>query len=255
MLGVPVLVPDRLRDPAFLAALADLDPRIGILADYGKLLPPPVLDLPPRGILNLHPSLLPRHRGATPIPATILAGDREGGVTLFRMDAGMDTGPIVAAARTPVTADEDAPGLEARLARIAGELLARAIGPYLGGQMVAAAQPEAGATITRPLTRDDGHLDPGLPAADLERRVRAFRPWPGTYVELPAGRLAVLRAGVGPSAAGDEPGTIVADDAGLALATVAGRLRLLDVRPAAGRPMDGAAYRRGHPGSVGARVA
>jgi methionyl-tRNA formyltransferase len=255
-LRVPVLVPERLRDPAFLAAVADLRPAVGVLADYGKILPPALLDLPARGILNLHPSLLPRHRGAAPIPAAILAGDDVTGVTLIRMDAGLDTGPIVAADATPLGPDEDAPELEVRLARLAAALLERWIGPYLAGEAIPSPQPADGATLTRPLAREDGRLDPALPAADLERRVRAYRPWPGTFLDLAGGdRLAVLVADVGPGAAGDEPGTLVAEGSGLALATAAGRLLLLEVRPAGGRPMDGAAYRRGRPAVVGTRLA
>jgi methionyl-tRNA formyltransferase len=253
-LGVPLLVPERLRDPAARGSLAALEPAIGILADYGKLLPEEVLGLPPHGILNLHPSLLPRHRGATPIPAAILAGDAETGVSLFRMDAGMDTGPILAVERTALRGDEDAPALEARLGELAAALLARSIGPYLRGELPAVPQPATGVTVTRPLAREDGRLDPALPAADLERRVRAYRPWPGTFVDLPGGRLAVLRAVVAPAAPGDVAGTLVAAGPGLALATGERRLVLLEVQPAGGRPMDAAAYRRGRPGVVGARV-
>ena len=253
-LGLAVLAPARLRDPAFVATLVELDLDVGILADYGKLLPPPVLDSPRRGILNLHPSLLPRHRCATPVPAAILAGDAETGVTLFRMDAGMDTGPVLAADRVAVGPDEDAPQLEERLAAVAAGLLRRAIGPYLRGDLVPAPQPEAGVTVTRPLRREDAWLDPALAAADLERRVRAFRPWPGAYLELTSGRLAVLRAAAVPGDAADEPGTLVADGRGLALATVSGRLSLALVQPAGGRPMDAAAFLRGHPGAAGARA-
>lgn len=255
-LAVPVLVPERLRDPVFLGAVAGVAPTLGVLADYGKILPAVLLDLPAHGIVNLHPSLLPRHRGASPIPAAILAGDEVTGVSLIRMDAGLDTGPIVAAEATPLGREEDAPALEARLARLAAALLGRWVGPYLAGDAVPAAQPADGATLTRPLAREDGRLDAALPAADLERRIRAYRPWPGTFLDLAGGdRLAVLAAEVAPGSEGDEPGTIVADGTGLALATAAGRLRLLAVRPAGGRPMDAAAYRRGRPAVVGTRLA
>lgn len=255
-LDVAVLTPERLRDAAFVDRLAGLRPSVGVLADYGKLVPPAVLDLPPHGILNLHPSLLPRHRGATPIPAALLAGDGITGVSMIRMDPGLDTGPLVAVETTPIGADEDAPGLEARLAERAAQLFARTIGPYLRGEARPVPQPAEGVTLTRPLAREDGRLDPRRPAPELERRVRALRPWPGTFVELvDGGRVAVLRAAVGPADAGDRPGTIVADGAGLALATADGRLRLLEVRRAGGRTMDGSAYRRGRPTVVGARVA
>jgi len=253
-MGLPLLAPERLRDPAFLEALAALRPAVGVLADYGKLLPAAVLDLAPHGILNLHPSLLPRHRGATPVPAAILAGDTETGVSLFRMDPGMDTGPLVASERTALDPGEDAPHLEERLARAAAALAGRSIGPYLRGEITARPQPDVGVTVTRPFRREDGRLDATLSAALLERHVRALRPWPGSFVELPNGRLEILRAAAADGAAGDVPGMLVADRAGLALATGSGRLLLLEVRPAGGRPMDGAAYLRGRPAAVGSRV-
>lgn len=255
-LEVAVLTPERLRDAAFVDGLAGLRPSVGVLADYGKLVPPAVLDLPPHGILNLHPSLLPRHRGATPIPAALLAGDGITGVSLIRMDAGLDTGPLVAVETAPIGADADAPDLEAELAERAAELLGRTIGPYLRGEAPPVPQPAEGVTLTRPLVREDGRLDPSRPALELERRVRAMRPWPGTFMELvDGGRLAVLRAAVGPADPGDRPGVIVADGPGLALVTADGRLRLLEVRPAGGRAMEGSAYLRGRPAVVGTRVA
>jgi methionyl-tRNA formyltransferase len=254
-LEVPLLTPERLRDPAFLDLVGAMRPDVGILADYGKILPGALLGLPGHGILNLHPSLLPRHRGATPIPAAILAGDAVTGVSLFRMDPGMDTGPLVAVERLDLEPGEDAPAAEVRLAALAARLLARAIGPYLRGELVARPQPADGVTVTRPLAREDGRLDPALPAAELERRVRALRPWPGTFVDFAGGRLAVLRAAVGQGSEADVPGTIAAHGQGVALATADGRLLLLEVRPAGGRAMDGAAYRRGRPDAVGSRVA
>jgi methionyl-tRNA formyltransferase len=255
LLGLPVLTPARLRDPATVADVSGLHAAVGILADYGKLVPSAILDLSPHGILNLHPSLLPRHRGATPIPAAILDGDAETGVTLFRMDAGLDTGPILASEAVALVGDEDAPGLEARLATVAADLLRRSLGPWLEGSLPAVAQPPEGASLTRPFRRDDGRLDPGRPAALLERQVRALRPWPGTFVEASTGRVGVLRAEVASGEPGDEQGRLVWDaGSGLALATAEGRLRLLEVQPAGGRRMDGATFVRGRPGLIGARV-
>ena len=255
LLRLPVLTPERLRDPAVVADLAALHPEVGVLADYGKLLPPAILDLPPHGILNLHPSLLPRHRGATPIPAAIFEGDAETGVSLFRMDAGMDTGPIVATEAVALSGDEAAPGLEARLAAVAAGLLRRSLGPWLRDELPAVAQSRERVSITRPFRREDGRLDPARPAAALERQVRAYRPWPGAFLEASAVRIAVLRAGIAPGQPGDEPGRLVGDgESGLALATADGRLRLLEVQPAGGRCMDAAALLRGRPGLIGARV-
>jgi methionyl-tRNA formyltransferase len=249
----PVLTPARLRDPEAIASILALDPALAVLADYGQLVPEELLALR-HGALNLHPSLLPRHRGATPIPAAILAGDLETGVTLFRMDRGLDTGPIVAQEAVALAPGVTAPELEARLAAMAPDVLERSLARWLAGGLEATPQPTDGATNTRPLRRDDGRLDPRRPAVELERAVRAYRPWPGTFVLGPTGRLAVLKAVVRPSRQGDKEGTFVADDDGLAIATRDGRLVLEQVQPAGGRPMRGSAYRRGRASIVGSPV-
>jgi methionyl-tRNA formyltransferase len=254
-LGLPVLQPERVRSAETAAAIAGLTPDLAVLADFGRIVPPPILDLPPFGFLNVHPSLLPRHRGATPVPATIVAGDPEAGVSIMRMDAGLDTGPLLGARSWPLHGTETAPELEARASREGAELLVELLGPYLHGELAARPQDETQATLTRPLRREDGRLDPGLPAVRLERGVRAYQPWPGSFVESPAGRLAVLAAEPAPSEPGDRPGELVADADGLALVTSDGRLRLHEVQGAGGRPMSGAAFRRGHPAVLGRLVA
>lgn len=246
-LGVPVLTPERLRSPEAVAAILDLRPELAVLADYGQIVPADLLELRD-GALNLHPSLLPRHRGATPIPATILAGDGETGVTLIRMDEGLDTGPIIATVAWRLTGGETAPDLEARAAAAAAALLARSLGDWLQGDLPARPQPLDGATLTRPLRRADGRLDPDRSAAELERQVRAYLPWPGSWLDSPIGRLAVHAADVAPADPGDVPGALVALGDGLALATTDGRLELRDVQPAGGRRMSGADLRRGRPG-------
>jgi methionyl-tRNA formyltransferase len=245
-LGLNVLTPTRLRDPDALTSVLELGPNLFVLADYGQIVPRPLLDLR-YGALNLHPSLLPRHRGAAPIPAAILAGDAETGVTLMRMDAGLDTGPIVAVERTMLAGDETAPALEARLAIAAAGILARSLDPWLAGVLAAVPQGEDGVTLTRPLRRPDGWLDPRLPAIQLERQVRALMPWPGSFAESDGDRLVVLTAAVADNRPGDEPGRFVADQASLALATADGRLVLLEVQPAGGQPMTGEEYLRGRP--------
>jgi methionyl-tRNA formyltransferase len=248
--GVPLLTPERLRAPESLAEIGARRPELAVLADYGQIVPAPLLELR-HGALNLHPSLLPRHRGASPIPATILAGDRETGVTLMRMDPGLDTGDIVAVEPLALAGDERTPDLERRLATLAADLLARSLQPWLAGGLRPYPQPTAGATLTRPLRREDGRLDPARSAADLERQVRAYDPWPGTFVETAEGRLAILDAAVG---ADDAPGPGVGrfDTAGLG--TSDGTLLLRDVRPAGGSRMSWEAFRRGHPGIVGSVV-
>jgi methionyl-tRNA formyltransferase len=258
--GLPVLRLSRLRDPEAMDAIADLEPAVGILADYGRIVPEGIIAIPARGILNVHPSLLPRWRGAAPIQATIAAGDDDAGVTLIAMDEGIDSGPIVAQERWALDGRETSPALEARAAAAGAALLVRTLGPWLAGEIEA--RPQAGpVTMTKPLRRADGRLDPLRAAVELERQVRAFQPWPGSFLEAAGGRLIVQAAAVGDEGVGDEPGSIVADGdgdgdgEGLALSTSAGRLRLLEVQPAGGRRMTGAALRRGRPELVGARVA
>lgn len=259
-LGLPLLQPPGIRGGEVLAAIGALGPDLGVLADYGRIVPPAILELPPRGILNVHPSLLPRHRGATPIPATILAGDTVAGVTLIRMDAGVDTGPIVAAVSWPLDGTETAPELEARAAAEGAALVCRSLARWLDGSLAADPQPAGGATFTRPLRREDGRLDPARPVAELERRVRAHRPWPGSFVETSAGRLIVRRSSIAPAAAGPAtaagpgPGHLVALGAGLGLVAADGTLSLDEVQLAGSRRMGSDELRRGHPRLVGERV-
>jgi methionyl-tRNA formyltransferase len=255
--NVPLLQPASPRDPSFLQALRALAPELGVLADYGRIVPQPVLDLPAHGFLNVHPSRLPRHRGATPIPTTILAGDTDAGVTIIRMDAGVDTGPIVAAEALALSGTETAHELEASAAQVGAALLARIVPAWLAGALEATPQDAADASVTRPLRREDGRLDGSEPAAASARRVRAFDPWPGTFIELDDGgdalpqRVSVLAGEAADGSPTEAPGTLVADGRGVALATADGWLRLLDVRPAGGRSMTGEAWRRGRPGIIG----
>ena len=251
-LGLPVQKPERVRRPESVAELRALAPDVIVLADYGQLIPRVLLDVPPRGFLNLHPSALPRWRGAAPIPATILAGDTESAVTLIVLTEEMDAGPIVAAEPLAVLPDDTAVTLEERAAAAAARLLRRALPEWLAGTLVARPQSEEGVTLTRPLHREDGRLDPMSTAAELERQVRAYQPWPGSHLETPEGRLIVCRAHVAASAPGDVPGDFVsAADGGLALVTRDRRLVLDVVQLAGGRQMAAAEFVRGHPDLVG----
>lgn len=252
-LGIHALQPAMLRTSEAVAAIRDLGPGFGVLADYGRIVPPEILDLPAAGILNVHPSLLPRWRGASPIPATILAGDSETGVTVIRMDAGLDTGPIVGMERWALDDTEDAPALEARARDAGAQLVRRLLGPWLRGEIAPRPQGERGMTMTRPLRREDGLLDPTRPAAELERQVRALRPWPGTYIESIAGRIGVLdaRAERGAVAEDRVPGRLGPE--GL-FAADGSHLALSAVQPAGGRPMSWAELLRGRPGLLGSTV-
>ena len=243
--GLPILQPPRIRSDDAIEAIRDLRPDLAVLADYGQIIPQALLEVPRHGILNVHPSLLPRHRGASPIPATILAGDQETGVTLIAMDAGLDTGPIVAVDRWGLKGDETASELEARAAGAGAGLVSKSIGPWLMGEIEVTPQPSEGATLTRPLRREDGRLDPDRPAGLLERQIRAYQPWPGSFMETEAGRVIVWHASV---EAGTEPlpppGTI-GPGPDFRLATTDGWLLLDEVQPAGGRQMPGADLLRG----------
>jgi methionyl-tRNA formyltransferase len=193
-LGVPVYQPGSLRRPEALALLGQLAPALIIVAAFGQILPAQVLDLPVHGCLNVHASLLPRYRGAAPIAGALLAGEVETGVTLMRMDVGLDTGPIVAARRIPILPAETAGELTSRLADVGATLLVQTLPAWLTGGIVPVAQDPTQATMTQLLRKEDGRLDWTRPAAGLARRVRAFTPWPGAFTLWNGRQLKVLRA-------------------------------------------------------------
>jgi methionyl-tRNA formyltransferase len=244
-----ILTPARLRAPESIAEVLTLAPDLFVLADYGQIVPAELLGVK-HGALNLHPSLLPRHRGATPIPAAILAGDSETGVTLMRMDAGLDTGPIVAQERVALDGTETTPVLEEVLMLKADQLLDQSLGPWIRGELTATPQPEDGATLTRPLRREDGRLDPGKRAVELERQVRAYQPWPGSFVDTPVGRIVLWSASPGESGG---PGSGTFDERGLGVGD-GERLWPIEVQPAGGKRMTWEALLRGKPALVGSRV-
>lgn len=252
-MGLPVLQPVRVRRPEAVDEVGALAPDLIVLADYGQLIPRVLLELPPRGFLNLHPSALPRWRGAAPIPATILAGDTASAVTLMVLTEEMDAGPIVAMEPLDVRPDDTAVTLEARAAEAAARLLRRALPQWLVGELEARPQQTDGVTLTRPLRRDDGRLDPTRSAVELERQVRAYQPWPGSYIEANDGRVVVWRAHVAASEPADVAGRLVASGRdGLAMATSVGRLVLDEVQLSGRTRTSAADLRRGYPGLVGA---
>ena len=243
-LGLPVRTPARLRrDEAEWAFFAGLELDVSVVAAYGLILPPAMLAAPRRGCLNIHASLLPRHRGAAPIQAAILAGDRESGVTIMQMDAGLDTGPMLLAGAIPLAPRETAASLHDRLAPLGARLLLQA----LAEAPAPAAQDDDASTYAPKLGRDDGVLDWTREALELDRRVRAFDPWPGTRTTLAGETLKVLAAE--PAAASGPPGTILDD--GFTVATGRGALRLTRVQAPGRPPTDGAAFLRGRRGAPG----
>lgn len=253
-LDLPLHQPARLRADASVAAMAALAPELGVLADYGQIVPASVLDLPRHGILNVHPSLLPRHRGATPLPATIASGDMRGGVSIIRMDQGIDTGPIIASRTWPLDGTERASDLEQKAAAEGAALLESTLPAWLDGLASATEQPADGATASRPFSREDGRLDPTRSARELERQVRANDPWPGTFIETELGRVAVIAASVAEARAGDEPGRLAEHDGRLAILTANGRLLIENARREGKRATAGDEFLRGQRQLVGTRI-
>ncbi len=243
--GIRVQTPASLRDAALQSEFRSTGSELIVLADYGRIIPPEVLDLPRHGALNIHPSLLPRHRGATPVPAAILAGDSASGVTLMRMDAGLDTGPILAQRRVALVGFEITPVLEAELAELGADLLVEHLPAWLAGSLVARPQPDEGASLTRQLRREDGRLDPSRSAVELERQVRAYQPWPGSFLDWPDGRLKVWSSVAMSGTTGPTPGRILLEDDAILLGTADGVLRLDEVQAAGRRRMPSSEYLRG----------
>ena len=180
-LGLPVLQPEKARDPLFVQTLRELRPDLMVVAAYGQILPQSILDLAPSGCLNVHTSILPRYRGAAPIQWAILNGDPETGVTIMKMDAGLDTGAMVTIRTTPITPEDNAQTLHDRLAEIGATLLLEIIPDYVAGRIISVPQPLDGGTYARKITKEDGRIDWTQPAASLWNRIRAFTPWPGAF--------------------------------------------------------------------------
>jgi methionyl-tRNA formyltransferase len=254
--GLPLAQPRTLRDPDAVAGLRAVPLDVLVVAAYGLILPPDVLDWPRHGGLNIHASLLPRWRGAAPIERAIEAGDRMTGITIMQMDAGLDTGPVVAAHELAIHPRETSGALRARLAALGAEAIVEALSRLdREGALAAAAQPSVGVTHARKIERDEARIDWRASAAAIDRRVRAFEPEPGAFTLDGAERIKVrssLALGGGSSAA---PGTVVAAGAqGIDVACGEGTLRIVELQPAGGRRMGAAAYLAGRSLAPGHRL-
>ncbi len=248
--ALPVFQPPTLRQPEFVAPLRDLAPDVIIVAAYGLILPPDVLALPPRGCVNTHASRLPRHRGAAPIAAAVLAGDAETGITLMQMDAGLDTGPILAQRAIRIAEDDTTGTLTPKLADLAAALLIETLPRLLAGEITPQPQDEARATVCKTIRKEQGLIDWTLPAIEIARRVRAFNPWPSAYTFWNGAQLKILRARAAAANAGGEPGRVKAQD-GIAVMTGDGALILLEAQLAGKRAMKIEEFARGQREFIG----
>ena len=240
VLGLEVRTPRRLRtDMEAQQAFAELNLDVAVVAAYGLILPQAMLDAPKRGCLNIHASLLPRWRGAGPIQASVLAGDTETGITIMQMEAGLDTGPMLLAEALPIGPMDTAATLHNHLAEIGARLVLRA----LAENPLPRPQPEDGVTYAPKLTREDGRIDWTQSATAIDRRIRAFEPWPGTFSTLDRETLKILSAT--PAKGSGLPGTVL--DAKLTIACGTGAIRLIRVQLPGRQAMDADALLRGRP--------
>lgn len=251
-LQLPVGDPASARDPRLIEQIRATHPDLLVVMAYGGILPTALLAVPSRGALNVHPSLLPKYRGAAPIPWAILNGDADTGISLFLMDAQVDHGPIVRQEQIPIAPDETAATLTERVSRLAPAVLLAGLEALAEGRATATPQDETRATLAPRLTKADGWVDWALPAEAIARRVRALDPWPGTMTSWQGRAIKLLRAAVEdrmtPATPGRPPGIVLkAEPAGIVVQTGRGTLRLLDLQLAGGRPLNAAAFLRGHP--------
>ena len=252
---LPTCQPESLRAPEALAQLAAWEPDVIAVAAFGQMLDQEVLDLPTYGCLNVHLSLLPRWRGAAPVAAAILAGDTVTGVTIMRMDAGLDTGPILTQRQERIDPTDTRSKLSERLARVGAALLVETIRGVVAGEIAPRPQPEDGVSYARRLSKVDGQLDWSRAAEDLSRHVRAFTPWPGAYTWWGEQRLAILSATPMPEWIGDAPpGTVFDLVDGAAVATGEGALCLGEVQLAGRRRMGAQAFLCGQRDCVGSQL-
>jgi methionyl-tRNA formyltransferase len=236
--GLPVLQPTNLRTDDALAALRALQPDIGVVAAYGRLLPQAVLDLPPRGLINVHASLLPRWRGAAPIHRAVMAGDAVTGVTIMRVVLAVDAGPMLAQVDTPIVATDTSESLERRLAILGGDLLVQTLDQLAHGPLAEIPQDEAAVTYAAKLTRGESQVDWTKPAGEIERRVRGLQPWPLAVARVADRPVALLEARALAGSPAAPPGTVLGQHAdGWHIACGEGILAVTVVKPEGRRPM------------------
>jgi methionyl-tRNA formyltransferase len=252
-LGLPVWQPPTLRTPEAVARLRRLAPDAVVVAAYAQILRPNVLDIPARGCINVHASLLPQYRGAEPIVAAILAGEAETGVTIMLIDEGLDTGPTLAQRAIPIAADDTRARLTDKLSRLGATLLLEVLPGWLDGEIPPQPQADASASYAPRLRKEDGEIDWNQPAAFIERMVRAYAPWPGTYTQWQGRRLKLLRSRRLPLTRAT-PGEVIETSEGVAVVAGEGALLLEEVQLAGKKAMSVVDFVRGQRGLVGSHL-
>ena len=253
--GLPVFQPKSLRSPEVQGELASLAPNVVLVAAYGLFLPDGILDMPPLGCLNVHPSLLPRYRGPSPVAEAILNGEVATGVTIMKVDSGMDTGPIIAQRESPIGDLETAEVLTARLFEMGAELLVDVLPQWAAGEIQGRPQDESQASVTRRFKKEDGLIDWTADTDRIARLVRACQPWPGTYTRWRGKLLKIVEASAvaGQGPLNSSPGEVVAmGDRGLGVTTARGVLKLHRLQLEGRQVADVGEFRVGYTEFVGA---
>ena len=242
-LGIPVMQPEKLRAPDAMEKLREWNPELIVVAAFGQILKKDVLDLPRFGCINVHASLLPRWRGAAPINAAILHGDEETGVTIMQMDIGLDTGPMLSKRSIRLTPDDTAGSVTETLSHLGADLLIETLPDYLAGKIIPQPQPPEGATYAPMLKKEEGKLDFTRDVHELERQVRAFNPWPGTFMDFDGASLKIHKAHVEEENAKEGQRLIYQDQP--AVGARGGLLVLDEVQPAGKKSMSGKSFLAG----------
>ena len=250
--GVPVLQPATLKTDEAFAELSALEPDLIVVAAFGQILRQNVLTLPPHGCINVHASLLPRWRGAAPITAAIKAGDAETGITIMRMDKGLDTGDIISKRAVPIRPEHTGGTLTDELAQLGADLLLDTLPGWLSGQIKSQPQDDSLATLAPRLKKKEGELDWNTSAVEIERLVRAFSPWPGTFTWGPRGQIKILALDVAPKDVVSKfenkpPGTLIKHGKQIFVVAGNGVLHLKTVQPAGKKAMDAISMLNGQP--------
>jgi methionyl-tRNA formyltransferase len=253
--GLPLLQPTKMKDPGFMTTLSSWKPDLIAVAAFGRILPPAVLSLPPRGCINVHGSLLPKYRGAGPIQWALINGETATGITTMVMDEGMDTGAMLLQESISIRPEDTAGTLSPRLAELGGRLLVETLARLKAGTLTPRPQDHSLATLAPLLKKEDGLIDWTMPAASIANRIRGLTPWPGAYSFLKADRWTLCRASAFPEPASGVPGQIVGltKDA-VRVATGQGVLAIHELQPAGSRRMPAAQYLAGHPLQVGMQL-
>ena len=253
--SLPVLQPLKARDENFISELRVLQPDLLVVVAYGQILPPAILNLPPHGCLNVHTSLLPKYRGAAPIQWAIADGNAETGVTIMQMDAGLDTGPMLALRRTPILPTDDSQILHDRLAQLGAELLAETIPGYVAGKILPQPQPAEGLTYAAKIKKEDGQIDWNSPAEKIWQRLRAFTPWPGAFTFLqaePKPQLLKIWKLEPVEKSGRAGEVLSADKTGIVVGCGKNAVRILELQREGGKRLSVEQFLTGHPLKTGA---